>query len=48
MQLKRTLPLALASAVSAQNPSLADALAAQNSSLSTLNGTFQKWQCSGT
>lgn len=41
MQLKKSLPLALASIVSAQNPSLSDALGAQNSSLSTLNGLLQ-------
>lgn len=37
MQLKRSLPLAFAAAVSAQNPSLADALAAQGD-LSSLTG----------
>ncbi|KAK6073960.1 fasciclin domain-containing protein [Seiridium cupressi] len=42
MQLKRTLPLALASSVTAQSTtSLTDALGAQNSSLSTLNGILQ-------
>ncbi|KAF7531007.1 hypothetical protein G7054_g9318 [Neopestalotiopsis clavispora] len=43
MQLKQTLPLALASIVAAQdqNTSLTDALASQNSSLSTLNGLLQ-------
>ncbi|KAK9780474.1 putative FAS1 domain-containing protein [Seiridium cardinale] len=39
MQLKRTLPLALASSVTAQSTtSLTDALNAQNASLSTING----------
>ncbi|KAH6655222.1 FAS1 domain-containing protein [Truncatella angustata] len=41
MQLKRTITLALAGVVNAQNPSLSDALNAQNSSLSTLNGLLQ-------
>ncbi|KAI1204602.1 FAS1 domain-containing protein [Annulohypoxylon truncatum] len=37
MQYKKVLPLAVASIVSAQDPSLTDALGSQNSSLSSLN-----------